>query len=219
MDKGDGRFVPQFKIHSVQCWNLTGHLVSMSVQDYTDSASAKKGEDQLAGLVDTGSPGLLPKVGFRMPASQRNHVVRNDDQESQVTIVAMQVGPQDQGLAYITLEYRFDGSTTLPTSDNLFSVLTRCYRAVSVMKARTGSIAETSEKTFLTAEHILQAMPSAEEELSSACNQSTSNQGEATTTTTPPHYEDLLRVINDFRSRLSLLESATSSVVDFDTLP
>jgi len=204
-DSGDKRFVPQFKIHTVQAWNLTGHIISISIQDFTDSKSASSGQDQLAGIVDTGSPGLLPKVGFKYPVSHRNHVLRCDDYEHAIQIASMQVGPSDQGLAYITVEYRFDGATTLPTTNNLFSVLTQCYSKLRTINNSANHTTLNTRLTAETAERILSKMPT----ISTV----------VTPDSTPSDSSENQRVINlllDIEKRLSLLESPTTS--EFDVL-
>lgn len=157
-DSGDKRFVPQFKIHTIQAWNLTGHIISISVQDFTDTQSARGGRDQLAGIVDTGSPGLLPKVGFRLPASHRAHVLRADDIESQIEIAALQVGAHDQGLLYVSIEFRFDGSTTLPTCKSLFDILSTCYISVNDIRTTTNSDSKTLSGVSDTVSLILERM-------------------------------------------------------------
>lgn len=202
-DEGDKRFVPQFKIHAIQAWNLTGHIISISVQDYTDSKSASSGQDQLAGIVDTGSPGLLPKVGFRFPASHRNHVLRCDDDEHAIQIASMQVGPSDQGLAYITLEYRFDGATTLPTTHNLFSVLTKCYANLRTINTSANHTTVNTRLTADTAESILHKMKTFSVVAPPVSNQPDSSENQR-----------IIDLLLGIEKRLSILESPTTSEFD-----
>lgn len=156
---GDRRFVPSFKVQTYQAWNLTGHLISMSVQDFTDTQSARGGRDQMAGIVDSGGPGILPKVGYKLPAGHRNHVLRSDDIESEIEILVTQVGSSDQGLLYISLEYRFDGTASLPQSSSLFSILSKCSRFVRQIDASSHVTSVKTEETANLAAQILSAMP------------------------------------------------------------
>lgn len=159
LDTTDRRFVPSFKLSSYQVWNLTGHLISMSVQDFTDTQSAKGGRDQLAGIVDTGAPGLLPKAGYKLPASHRNHVLRSDDVETLIEVLVIQVGSGDQGLLYVNLEYRFDGTAQLPQTRSLFDLLSKCTRKVNQIEAAAHVTSIKTTETANLAAQILSSMP------------------------------------------------------------
>lgn len=115
INSGDGRFVVQFKLHSVRAWNLTGRVISLSVDDFSDVNSAKGGRDQLCGLVDTGSQAHAPSVGYHLPANHRNHVLRTDDNESGMYLFNISCGDGDACVVYIDVMYRFDGPVSVPT--------------------------------------------------------------------------------------------------------
>lgn len=122
---GDGRFMIQFRIQSVRAWNLTGRVLSLSVMDFIESASAAGGRDQLCGIVDTGSVNHTPCVGFLLPATHRQHVIRTDDKQGNDVIVNIQFSSNDAVIMYLTLSFRFDGPSVPPKllmpSDNILS--------------------------------------------------------------------------------------------------
>jgi len=111
---GDKQFVLQLKIHKIRAWNLTGNMIAMSVDDFLDSRASSGGREQLCGLVDTGSPSHVPAVGYTLPMSHRQHVLRSDDQENEVYICNVQLDSSQSGIIYVDLQYRFDGPVTPP---------------------------------------------------------------------------------------------------------
>lgn len=111
---GDSRFVVQLRIFSVRAWNLTGRVLSLSVDDFGDYLPAQGGRDQLCGIVDTGTSTHTPAVGYDLPMSHRNHVIRTDDQTGTDYLFNIQSSPNDQCIAYIRLAYRFDGPVKAP---------------------------------------------------------------------------------------------------------
>lgn len=111
---GDERFVLQMKFNSFRIWNLTGRSVSLSVEDFTDSKNAAGGREQLCGLVDIGTQIHTPAVGYLLPASHRNHVIRTDDITGSDIIVNCTAGDNDTCVLYIDLSFRFDGPVVAP---------------------------------------------------------------------------------------------------------
>lgn len=112
--RGDGRFVVQFRLFSVQVWNLTGKTVSLSVTDFSESVSASGGRDQLCGIVDTGSQTHTPCIGYLLPASHRQQVLRTDDEQGQDILFNIQAGTSDQCMLYLRIVFRFDGPVNPP---------------------------------------------------------------------------------------------------------
>lgn len=112
--EGEKLFVVQLRLFSVKVWNLTGKVISLSVDDYLDTAAAKGGREQLCGIVDTGHNGSIPAAGYLLPSSHRQHVTRVDDKEKDTYLFHSQVGTSDNGMAYIHLAYRFDGPVHPP---------------------------------------------------------------------------------------------------------
>lgn len=112
-DASDKPFRVQFRLQSVQAWNLTGRIISLSVEDFTDNNA--QGRDQLCGLVDTGSPTHTPAVGYRLPASLSHHVLRNDDVSGKLNLFEVLGGSNDALVIYASVLYRFDGPIKFPT--------------------------------------------------------------------------------------------------------
>lgn len=112
---GDGRFVVQFRFRSITSWNLTGRVISLSVEDFTDNASSTGGRDQLCGLVDTGTATHTPAVGFRIPSSLAHHVLRTDDVTGPAYLFTITSPTGSQCVTYLKVYYRFDGPVKHPT--------------------------------------------------------------------------------------------------------
>lgn len=113
--KGDDRFIVQFRLLSVQAWNLTGRVIALSAEDFVDHEAASGGRDQLCGLVDTGTSIHTPAVGFRFPANVSNHVIRNDDKFKDTYLININGGTGDRIISYVKILYRFDGPVKIPS--------------------------------------------------------------------------------------------------------
>lgn len=111
---GETRFTVQFKFYSFRVWNLTGRVITLTVDDFMEADSAKGGREQLCGLVDTGTTVHTPSLGYLLPASHRNHVIRTDDKTGSDFIVSCTAGGSDACILYIDCAYRFDGPITPP---------------------------------------------------------------------------------------------------------
>lgn len=140
---GDGRFVVQFRFRSVSSWNLTGRVISLSVEDFTDIASSKTGRDQLCGLVDTGTSTHTPAVGFRIPSSLANHVLRTDDVTGQSYLFTITAPAGSQCVTYLKVYYRFDGPVKHPT---IISPLTEIE---STLEAVASKITQAKERSTI----------------------------------------------------------------------
>lgn len=112
---GDARFVAQFRFQSFQLWNLSGKIIALSITDFTESASASGGRDQLCGLIDTGSSFHIPTVGYTLPIGHQNHVLRVDDIEGKDIIVNIACGVGDNLMLYTRVLWRFDGPVKIPS--------------------------------------------------------------------------------------------------------
>lgn len=106
----------QMKIHSVRVWNLTDKTVALTVYDYHDADDA----DQLCGLMDAGISGS-PRVGYQLPLSHRNSVVRNDASTGKRKLFTTSAASSSQLMHYVRLEWRFDGPVKGPTVDLNFA--------------------------------------------------------------------------------------------------
>lgn len=117
-------FRMQMRIQSVSAWNLTGKFITLSVEDFHDTQSAKGGRDQLCGLIDSGTNLHTPAVGYRLPLNCRNTVLRNDDTEGGVYVFHSQAAEGDTCLVHIHILWRFDGPVAPPklTAPSLYSI-------------------------------------------------------------------------------------------------
>lgn len=111
---GDKRFVVQLKLRSISSWNLTGRVISLSVEDFSDTTTASGGRDQLCGLVDTGTSTHTPAVGYRIPSSLTHHVLRTDDVSGPSYLFTVTAPSGSQCVTYVSLMYRFDGPAKHP---------------------------------------------------------------------------------------------------------
>lgn len=94
------------KLHSIKVWNLTGRAVSLTVFDYSN---ASQGDEQLVGLVDTGGPNYFPAVGYAIPMTQRNFVMRTSDTKlASRNVFKTTSADQDKLVVYIRLEWKPD---------------------------------------------------------------------------------------------------------------
>lgn len=166
---GDKRFVVQMRIHSIQAWNLTGRMLALSVDDFSESTSAAGGRDQLCGIVDTGSQNHTPCVGYLLPSSHRQMVLRTDDKQGDDFIFTVTSGASDQCIVYIKISFRFDGPSKLPSIQtplghciNLLSstrrVVTSSNQCLTRMDEVLARLKEISENTYANRPSILKKL-------------------------------------------------------------
>lgn len=94
------------KIHSIRVWNLTGKAVSLSVYDYSNSSI---GDERLAGLVDTGGPSSFPAIGYQLPLSLHDYVIRTSDSKtSTLNVFNVTAAAGDRIVAYVKVEWKPD---------------------------------------------------------------------------------------------------------------
>lgn len=154
IQSGDLRFVVQIRLFSIQAWNLTGRLIALTVDDYSEAKTAAGGRDQLCGIVDTGSQTHTPCVGYLMPSALRQMVIRTDDIQGDDYIFTLTSGTSDQCVVYIKIAFRFDGPVRPP---NLVMPITTCLGTLNTgnrlsrqMKEALGRLKEISENTYAT---------------------------------------------------------------------
>lgn len=116
---GDGRFIIQFRLQHIQSWNLTGRVISLSIDDYLDTIADSGARDQLCGLVDTGNSTHTPAVGFRLSSAHQSAVLRNDDKYSEMILLTVSAPKGDQCITYIKMLWRFDGPAVHPTLSSI----------------------------------------------------------------------------------------------------
>lgn len=104
------------KLHKVRAWNITGNMIALSVEDFTDLDQAKADTDALCGLVDTGSSMHIPAVGYDLPASHKEIVLRNGTNsasDSSITLFHVMSAKADSVIIYVNILYKFDGPVNI----------------------------------------------------------------------------------------------------------
>lgn len=105
----DAECIMQVRLRSVRAWNLTGRMISLSVDDFSDVSKAISDVDTLCGLVDTGSTMHVPAVGFQLPTSHQNIVLRNDKLNHGAILYHVMSSSNDNCIIYSSVFFRFDG--------------------------------------------------------------------------------------------------------------
>lgn len=122
----DGGPLLQLKFRSIRAWNLTGHMIALSVNDLI--SDNKKNTDTLCGLVDTGSTTHTPAVGYEYPQSHKDVIFHNDgvDMDDPVFHVITPAG--DTSVVYVSLFWRFDGPSKMSAFTQSMMALVRSVR-------------------------------------------------------------------------------------------
>jgi hypothetical protein len=154
----DNAFRMQIKIHSVSAWNLTGRMLALSIEDFTDSNTATGGRDQLCGIVDTGTPQHTPAVGYKLPLSASSHVLRNDDKGGELSILEVQAASTDVLVIYIKTSFRFDGPVRIPTYDSPLQTVSNEIR--SDMDADMEELNSSIQQLTVTIDKLIEKQPS-----------------------------------------------------------
>lgn len=135
--KGDERFVVQYRLISIAAWNLTGRVIALAVDDFTDATSDAGARDQLVGLVDTGTSVHTPAVGYTLPYSHQNHVLRTDDKQGDMNLFDVTTNA-GQCVVYVKVLYRFDGPIKHPSiispAQEIERVITKISNRISKMQ-------------------------------------------------------------------------------------
>lgn len=103
----------QMKIHSIRVWNISGKHIALTVYDYIDGDN----DDQLCGDMDAGSNTGIPRLGYELPITFRQHVVRNDSKTGKNVLFTVSSATNDMILHYVRMEWRFDGPVKAPSID------------------------------------------------------------------------------------------------------
>lgn len=104
--------VINIRLRSVRAWNMTGKMIALSVDDFSDADKAIADVDTLCGLVDTGSASHVPAVGYDLPESHKNIVLRNGtDNSTDKSAVLYHVisGSDDSCIIYTNIFWKCDG--------------------------------------------------------------------------------------------------------------
>lgn len=110
----------QLKIHNVKVWNMVGHTIGLTVYDFIDNENS----DQLVGIMDTGTPYQLPGIGYELPLTFRQHVIKNDNTTGKLKLLTTATPDTNPVLHHIRLLWKFDGpiSFSMPNVTTLSTV-------------------------------------------------------------------------------------------------
>lgn len=118
------------KIHSVRAWALNGKMIALSVEDFLVPNKDKAAVDQLCGIVDIGNANHIPGLGYKLPASHQQAVIRDDK-----TAFGLQhlfsIKCDGAAICYINVSWRCDGPSTLPTFQTNIETLVRTIQMTS----------------------------------------------------------------------------------------
>lgn len=111
----------QFRLLEVRSWNLNGRNIGLAIDDY--SVRNKSDQEQICGIIDSGTALHVPGVGFKTPISLANLVLRNDNDDKDDTIVHIVAPAKSQCVTYLTVCWRFDGPIKLTSFSTEFERL------------------------------------------------------------------------------------------------
>lgn len=134
------------RLQSVRAWNLTGRIISLSVDDFSDISKAIGDADSLCGLVDTGSSTHVPAVGYELPLSHRNIVLRNSSTEGSAQLYHVMAPSSDTFIVYTNVLWRCDGPSKLASGfeDKMLSVMKRISNLSKTVSENTASLHKNS---------------------------------------------------------------------------
>lgn len=136
----------QFRFRSVRAWNLTGHMIALSVNDLTDNT--KDNTDCLCGLVDTGSNSHVPAVGYELPLSHRDIVLRNNKQDKDDNLFHIITPAGDSTIIYVNIFWRFDGPSKFSSfTSSMLSMIKQIRNKVANIDRTTDDIATTAARS------------------------------------------------------------------------
>lgn len=142
----------QLKVHSIRTWNLTGKTIALTVYDYHDSDD----KDQLCGLMDAGANPGVPRIGYELPLSLRQQVMRNDKATGAKLLFTTSAADADTVLQYVRMEWRFDGPIKGPAIDLNWE------RRILEQQTKTFTVAEETSSNI---KKLLDAQPSTVERI------------------------------------------------------
>lgn len=118
------------KIHSIRAWALNGKMIALSVEDFLVPNKDKAAVDQLCGIVDIGNANHIPGLGYRLPASHQQAVLRDDKNNFGLQHL-FTIKCDGAAICYINVTWRCDGPSTLPTFQTNVETLVRSIQLTS----------------------------------------------------------------------------------------
>lgn len=149
---------PQFamRLHSMRVWNLTGRAVSLTAYDYSNAST---GSETLIGIVDTGGVNRFPAVGYMLPMSLRNYIVRTTDiATAKANVFETTTGDGDRCMAYVRVEWRCDGASRVPTF--VLSPGEKIHKDVAKTTKSINKLVEMQETANSGIQSLVDAQPS-----------------------------------------------------------
>lgn len=156
--------VLNIRIRSVRAWNLTGKMIALAVDDYSDADKAIADVDTLCGEVDTGSAAHVPAVGYEMPASHKHIVLRNGTDNStdkKVVVYHVSCPETDTCIIYTSIFWKMDGPTKFTQfSDKMKEALISINYRSRKIQQNTDNSSDRLKKIKDITKDILSNMPS-----------------------------------------------------------
>lgn len=143
----DKDFRLQVRVHLVRCWNLSGRTIALAIDDY--SVRNKSDQEQVCGLVDSGTALHTPACGYKLSSSLSNIVLRNDADDKDDVIIHVIAPTNNACITYVDVTWRFDGPIALTGADKWF--VTDMQRLVN----HSASIAQATKKISPTVSEML----------------------------------------------------------------
>lgn len=119
--RGKSDTVLNIRLRSIRAWNLTGRMIALTVDDYSDADKAIRDVDALCGIVDTGSQAHIPAIGYEMPESHKNIVLRNgtdSSTDSGAVLYHIVCPSSDTCIIYTSIFWKFDGPAKFTSFHN-----------------------------------------------------------------------------------------------------
>lgn len=167
--------VINLRLLSVRAWNLTGRIISLSVEDFTDINTATKDTDALCGLVDTGSATHVPAVGYELPFTHRNIVLRNDVDEGKAMLYHIMAPATDTYIVYTNILWKFDGPAKILTGfeNAMLKIMKNISANVKTSNAQTNSVSNSAANIAGNVRYIADNLPTLKAAVSGCHSSST----------------------------------------------
>lgn len=139
--------VLQIRIRSIRVWNVTGRMIALSVDDFSDANKAISDVDTLCGLVDTGSAAHVPSVGYDLPSTHKHIVLRNDSLTSKAIVYHVNCPSNDVCIIYTNIFLRCDGPAKVSSfNDSMSKMVSRIRGEVVDMNKSVSDIKKATDK-------------------------------------------------------------------------
>lgn len=149
VDRKPGPII-NMRIRSIRAWNLSGRMIALSVDDFSDANKSTSDVDTLCGLVDTGSAAHIPAVGYELPESHKNIVLRNGydaSSDSDAVIYHIVSASTDAVIIYTNVYWKFDGPAQFSAFHNqMLASVQQIERSTSQIENNLSVVREKAEE-------------------------------------------------------------------------